>query len=253
MNKLTPEQIIDRLPYELQSILLSDEYLSGIPVIVADDENITAEMQRKTAVVTESKGKRGLAIIVLQLVADDDYSEVPFGAMTFKPAIQVVENVELNNDEFGFKISGRQVCRRIRDVIKSTGLTGLVSDIYPDTPCFHPVPLGNDFAGMRAYQVNFICDEEDFQGPTQAACPLFESDDTGANPVVKITCSTSNVSIYYTLDDSVPVPDGTVENSTSVLYTEPIVIPAGGLLLRARAYAPGMIASRINRGSVTLE
>ena len=93
--------VIDLLPGELAARLQCDPFFADIPVIVVESGNVATELARKQAVITEKSGKRGVAVIVLQCLADDTDANVNFGPMILRPAFQVVEQVELNNDPNG--------------------------------------------------------------------------------------------------------------------------------------------------------
>src|SRR5712672_1965290 len=94
---LTVQDIIDRLPFELMNRIESDDYFSDVPVVVAEEGNVRLMVDAKQAAISTKLGtKRGVAVIVLQMVADDEHTNLQFGPMTLRPAIQVIENVELN-------------------------------------------------------------------------------------------------------------------------------------------------------------
>lgn len=238
--------IIDLLPYELQARLEEDEFFSDIPVVVAEEGNVAAEMERKQAALKTKAGKRGVAVVVLQVVADDDFPNLAFGPMTIYPSFEVIEYVELNRDANGTQKSARKVARRIRDVVKCMGLVGLVKNMQPDKPCIEPVNVGEELGKLvKAYKVNFKCLEISAQDVSCVAIPHFESLAPAAQ--FAITCATAEAVIYYTLDDSYPRP------SNGTAYTSPIEIPAEGVTVRACAYKAGMVASWVNRAVITAQ
>src|SRR5579859_5977585 len=117
--------ILDRLPFELAARLESDPFFVDIPVVVAVKGNVAQEFQRKQAVIEEKSGKRGVCVVVLQIVADDIYEGLAAGPMKLKPAFQVIENVEMNNDDSGTGKSARKVARHIIKNIKLAGFRGI--------------------------------------------------------------------------------------------------------------------------------
>lgn len=241
--------VIDLLPFELQARLENDDYFADIPVVVAEEGNIKAELARKQAVMTTKSGKRGVAVIVLQVVADDDIPNLAFGPMTLMPAFQVVENLELNRDANGTGKSARKVSRRIRDVVKGFGAAGLVTDMKAGKPCIEPVPLVKELGELvKAYQVNFRCLEVPQQGLAQAQMPVCAAV-AGPTPQFEITSPTDAARIYWTSDDSYPGP----QNPGAKVYESPIAIPDGGITVRACAYAQGLVASRVQRQTITIE
>ena len=132
---------------------------------------ISAEYARAQAAITEKSGKRGLAVIVLQVVADDMSNNLQFGPMILKPACQVIENVELNNDASGTGISARKCARKIRDVIKTQNMTGIIADMKTGKPCIEPVEIKELGEGTISYQVNFECTEVGLQEMTAVQMP----------------------------------------------------------------------------------
>ena len=239
--------VIDRLPFELQAALEADPFFVDIPVVVAEAGNVRVEMERKQALVTSKSGKRGAAVIVLQIIGDDEVAEVAFGPMLLRPAFQVIENVELNNDAKGTKKSHRRIARRIVQVIKPLGLLGLTTDFTPDKPCIEPVNLEPDLGALvKGSQVNFKTFEADTEELSQVATPQVTAyPDT--TPKFQILCATAGAEIWWSADDSFPAPG----RAGAQVYTSPADIPEAGLTVRAAAYKEGMVGSRVNRVSVS--
>ncbi len=245
---------IDQLPGELAARLAADDYFVDIPVVVADPGNVLAQIAAMTAVVTEKTGKRGVAVIVLQMTADDDFPEVTFGPLTLKPAFQIVEVPELNRDTNGTGKSWRKVARRIRDVICSAQFTGLVSELVADKPCIEPVQFANSKESQVALggnaiggQVTFSCREIDDEQLHQCSMPLFSP--SGAGQSIIMTCATVGAVIWFTSDGSFPGPN----TVGAQVYSDPVAVPNDGFTVRAAAYMPGWIASAINRADITIE
>lgn len=244
---ITAVQLIDRLPMELAALVQADAYFCDIPVVVAEKGNIRAEMDRMQAVITSKSGKRGAAVIVLQVIADDPYDEVGFGPMKLFCGLQVVENVELNRDANGTGKSARAIARRLVQVIKPTRLGGLTTDFVCDKPCIEPGIIKNpDGSNLISYLVNFWTFEADTEPMRQAASIAFE---TVGNQAV-LSCATAGAAIWFTLDESFPAAPAAVAGSTAALYRGPIDIPEGGLVVRACAYASGMVASQVARAEI---
>jgi hypothetical protein len=240
--------IIDRLPFELLARLEADEFFADLPVLVAEEGDVQAEMKRKQAVITQKSGKRGAAVIVLQVVAEDDLPNLQFGPLTLYPAIQVVENLELNRGVGGTGKSARKIARRVRDVIKCFGAVSLVKSMQADKPCIEPVNLGAELGKLvKAYQVNFRCLEASSQDSGQVQIPQVVSRAPLAE--VALTCATEGAEVWYTLDESYPAPG----NDQAHLYSDPITIPEAGMTVRACGYKAGLVASWVNRVLVEIE
>ena len=244
---------IDRLPYELAAALECDPFFSDIPVVVMEKGNIAQEIQRKQAVVTEKSGKRGVAVIVLQVVAEDNFPDVAFGPMTLRPAFQVIEQVEMNRQANGTGKSARKIARRIRDVIKPLRLVGLTTDFIAEKNCIIPITTNDDIgANLVLYQVNFSVDENDSEEISMVSMPQFV-DAGGATPQVALTCATEGAQVWFTTDDTFPAPTASVPDSTAQLYSGPIDIPVQGFWIRAAGFMPGMIGSQVNRAQVNYD
>ncbi len=250
------EDIIDRLPNELAARIESHSFFDDIPVVVAEAGNIALELERKQAVITEKSGHRGVAVIVLQLVADDPIKNVQFGPMSLFPAIQVVENVELNNDDNGTKKSHRKVARKIRDVIKYCVFKGLVQDMKPGKPCIEPVDVSDLGKTIKASQVNFECLEVSGETQQLVQIPVFTAQTIDGVPQIVITSATPGAEIWFTTDDSYPYPGDkeTFPGSSAQPYSDPIPVPTDGFILRACAYldTDSSIASGIERATITV-
>ena len=239
--------VIDRLPFELQARLEGDEFFADIPVVVAEAGDVKAEVERRQAVMRVKAGKWGVAVIVLQVLGDDDYPNVTFGPMALRPAFQVVELVEQNQGASGTGKSARRVARRIRDLVKSLGLAGVTTEFVPDRPCIEPVDLAADLGKLvRAYQVNFVTFEADTEEIIQVPAPVVTAVG-GAVPRFSIACDDGAAAVWYSTDDGFPAPD----RAGCVLYAGPVDVPAAGVVVRAAAYRAGCVASQVVRCSVS--
>lgn len=246
---ITAVQLIDRLPGEIASVVQADGYFADIPVVIAEKGNIRAEMERMQAVVTAKSGKRGVAVVVLQVIADDPYNEVGFGPMKLFCGLQVVENVELNQDTSGTGKSARAVARRLVQIIKPTRLGGLTTDFVCDKPCIEPGMIKQaDGSNLISYLVNFFTYEADTEPMEQVASVGFAP----AGGQLALICATAGAAIWFTLDETFPADPLSVQGSTAALYAAPIDVPVAGLVIRACAYASGMVASRVERAEIVV-
>lgn len=224
--------IIDQLPYELAAVLASDSFFCDIPIIVADEGNVAAAFAKIQAAVTTKNKKRGVAVIVLQMVGDDEYSNLATGPLLLRPGFQVVENRELNLDSNGTGKSARRVARRIRDVIKGAQIYGLIEGMTAEKNCIQPVTLPKEMpAALVAYQASFQCYERTTDAqPYQVAMPSFGQ----ANGAFTLTSATAGAAIWYTTDDTFPAPPTAVPGSTALLYSGPVPVPVA-VTVRAMA------------------
>jgi hypothetical protein len=245
--------ILDRLPFELAARLESDPFFCDIPIVVTVKGNVASEYERLQAVIAEKSGKHGVAVFVLQIIADDIYQGIPNGPMKLSPALQVIEHVEANVSENGTKKSCRKVARHIIKNMKLAGFRGIVQGFKCAQPAIVPADIKELNDACVAEQVNFECQEfsdEQFQYCQPPLCSQVPG-----QLQVALATGTAGASIWFTTDDSFPYPgDASLfPGSTSQLYSAPI----NGVLntpqtIRACAYLPPYIASSIERFTVIL-
>lgn len=239
--------VVDRLPLELQARLETDAFFEDIPVVVADEGDIEAEIARKRALVRKKGGKWGAAVVVLPLIGDDIYPDVTFGPLRLHPAFQVLELVDQNRGKTGTGKSARRIARRILNDIKSLCLYGLTTEFVPERPYMHPVDVETELGKLvRAYQCDFATFESDTEEIIQVAMPHYAQAE-GETPAFQILCETEGAEIWYNLDDGFPGPG----RPGSQVYAAPIEIPEAGLVARAAAYKAGAIGSQVIRATIT--
>ena len=243
--------IIDLVPPWQANCLRTNKFFCDIAVVVFEEGNIAAAVAKAQAVIQETSGKRGVAVIVPQVTADDYSSNLQFGPMKLKLSFIVIENVELNNDEFGTGKSARKVARKIRDVMKTQTYIGVVANLTTSTPCIEPMAVKDLDERFVMYLVNFECLEVGQEQMTAVQPPVIA---VGTNPPQFIlSCPTPGAAIWFTLDDTFPFNGTSADypESTAQLFVagQPVNIPVGGCTLSARAYLDGdtNISSGINR------
>lgn len=244
---MNAEEIIDLLPWELQARLEADEFFRDIPVVVAEEGDVALEVQRKQALLSQKDGHSGIAVIVLQMIADDDYPEVAQGPMTLRPGFQVVENLQLNRGPNGTKKSARKVARRIVKVIKPLALYGIVSEFVADSPCISPVKLGDELGALvKSYAVNFrakeAAEDDEIVSPPEFAI---------GDGKLTISSTTEDATIWWTMTTDGTEPEYPADGKPgAAIYVEPITIPEGGMTVRAGGFKAGLIGSQIVRADV---
>lgn len=243
--------ILDRLPFELAARLESDPFFADIPVIVAVKGNISRQLEVKQAVITEKLGRRGVAVIVLQVVADDVYEGVPAAPMKLRPSFQVMENVELNYDGQGTKKSARKISRQIVQNMKIASLQGLVQSLKCARPAIEPVNAADLADTMVCEQVNFECLEFSDQQINFCLPPVLAQ--VGTTNTFTLATGTGGAAIWFTVDGSYPYPgdQDSFPGSTSVQYTDAIALtPGTPVQVRACAYLDGYIPSSVTSQTV---
>ncbi len=241
-------EILERLPHELKAALEADSYFfSDIPIVVADEGNIEATIKQRMAVLTQTQKKIGVAVVVLQVLATDLKPGVRMGPMNLYPAFQVIELPEVNRGPEGTQKPARRVARRIVTTIKGFYLADFITDMRPDNPSIEPVDAGQVLgSNVISYLVNFECLEQMETVPKQVEPPRFAMD----GQTIVVSCATENAEIYFTLDDSSPLPKDIKADTTATLYAVPIPITAAGYI-RARAFRHGWLPSGVSRAQIT--
>ena len=234
--------VIDLLPEELEAAILSDTFLSTVPVAVAERGNVLLELERRQSVLTARNGKRGAAIIVLQLEGDDRLKDTHYGPMTYRPAIQIVENVEINRGADGTGLSARKIARRLRDTFKHLSLVGICTPFMTDDPFLVTVPMKEE--NLVAYQINFTCNEADDESISKVAQPVIALSGSLPAVTVTVTCATAGASIYYTTNGAQPRTDA------GTLYSAPVAVTSAALF-RARAFKTGSFPSNVAFKNIT--
>lgn len=242
--------ILDRLPFELAARLESDPFFCDIPVVVAVKGNLARQLQLKEAAILSKQNKRGVAVFVLQIAADDIWDGIPGSPMKLYPAFQIIENVELNNDENGTKKSARKIARQIVKNMKIAAFRGYIQALKPAKPAIEPVVLKDFPDEMVGEQVNFECMEFSDE-PFFYCLPPVVAGVAGSNPPqVAITTATPGGQIWFTTDDSFPYAGDkdVFPESTSQLYCGPITVQMQPpTVIRAMVVREGFIGSSIER------
>jgi len=253
------DDIIENLPALLAARLEADPFFHDIPVVVADKGNVRVQMEAKAAVAMEKSGKRGAAVIVLQLEADDILESQPGGPLLLKPKFQTLENVELNDDEDGTGKSHRKIARRIILIMKATLFDGLVDSIKCDKPCLIPTDLTDIAPNLVGSQVNFTAQE--FSGQQIRWClPPAIATVPGSNPPqFTITSPTPGAEVWYVTGPlcagNFPWPGGpdVFPASKALKYCEPIPLALNTpVMICCAAYLPGSIASAVKEYTVLI-
>jgi len=244
LHTIKTEDVIDKLPLELQARLESAAYFCDVTIALVEKGSVAREIAAKQSVLATKNGKRGAAVLVLQIVATDEYPEQAFGPLTLYPSFEVIEQVELNNDASGTKKSARKIAREIIRVLKPVALEGICTDLQVDKPALEPLSNADDIAkNLVRYGVNFKCYECETNSDTQVANVIIDQ----VGETITLTCSTAGSTIYYTTDDSPPWKG----NHAAVAYSAPIGIPSDGVTIRACAFAAGVIDGNTSRANIT--
>ena len=243
-SNLQAQDVLEVLPYELAARLAADDYFTDITVVVAREGDVRSEAEKLQAYLQAKNGKRGIAVIVLQVDAEDPYPELEIGPLKLMVTFQVIEQVELNRGKEGTGKSARQVARRVQLVTKTAQFPGLVESLLCPTRSIYEVSPPKETRNVVMLHVDFECYEADFRNPVKQVSSI-GVDQVSQPGYFILSCSTPGATIVYTLDGSSPVlltPDGS-QNPGAQVYSEPVAIPNTFPAFRACGYLKGMLAS----------
>lgn len=240
---LIREDNLTDLQDDLRWPLQMDEYFSDIPIIDYRKQNILSEIEQILSVTTGQASKLGAAVIVLPLMARDDYRDASIGhPMTCTVTFRVLENPLFNNGDRGTKKPALSICSRIRRVMKHYIDGGYAaSPMCPNAESF--ITPVDDLIAPVAYEVVFTCLEGVDQALSKVNNCSFSYD--SVTGLLEILNGTPDVTIYYTLDGSFPGTCAAETNSSASVYSGAIQM-AGEWFIRAAGYAPGYLPGNVN-------
>jgi hypothetical protein len=173
-----------------------------------------------------------VCVIILQMEANDGgMPGTQYAPMELFPALQIIENVTLNNGAQGTKKPARKVARRVRDVLRMYSAAGLVKNLIADEPFLIPLKV-TDVENCVGYQENFKCLEDTTELQQKVATPVISPNSGAAPQSVTISCATAGATIWYTLDGSHPWE----ENAEAEEYTGTPIEISEASVLRVRAF-----------------
>lgn len=243
MSRIRVNNLRD-LQEDLRWPLLADEFFSDVGVIDFRTAELETEVERALSVVTEKNSKCGAGVVVMPVTATDQFRDASARhPLRVTITYLVLEVPVINMGAAGTKKSALSICERIRQVMKHYELGGLASPLVPADPTFQAV---DDPIAPVAWEVRFECYAGTDQMIDKPARVNVEVDDiTGT---ATLSCSTPDVSIYFTLDGSYPFTSDLNPNPAAVLYGGGPIALEGEWTLRTAAFKAGHIP-----GDVTLE
>lgn len=240
------EDVFQDLQNDLCCPLLADEYFANINVIDYRKQDILSEIEMTLSTLASKAGKLGVCVVALPLVISDEFKEgTASHPRNIRVTYRVYENPLVNNGAGGTLKAALSVCSRIHHVLKHYILGGLATGLVPADDFI--VPIDDPMAPVT-YEVSFNAMENVDQNFVKCAWPDFDYD--AVTGILQLTCSTPDVTIYYTLDGGYPHPTNP-NGFTVVQYTGPITIE-GEVLVRAGAYKEGYLPSNINAARFNL-
>lgn len=225
------DTLLDQLQADVAERLRGDDVLGQFTVVTERTNDPVAEVSRKLGLVQSDESK-GLCLVVFQLTALPESNEVHGPLLTFRIIVRVLENPILN----GSGITALAAARRAGLVLHHYSAGGLGSLLLAESPFISPV---EDPLAPLAYDLAFSTHEAETSVPDRVARPSFTPDADAFPKDIQISCATSGVTIWYTIDGTYPRPGG----ATSQELTGSFATIAGPCRLRAVATKEDLIPS----------
>jgi hypothetical protein len=225
-----------QLQYDLNDKLNSEAFFYYIPVAMLRALVIAQEVSSKLPHLAGKNGRLGLGIIIHMPETRGIDPNVSQPQSEEEPAIDVVENPELNFDpSTGTQITCEECVRAIRRLIQPLSLDGQIFFFDQGAIIQAPIPdVRNLYPGCAGYRLTLKVRLNDVALPAKCAAPRI----TNSGDNITITTTQAGAATYYTTDGTFPGPSSTGPNntaSTAQVYAAPFAA-AGGAYIRAASY-----------------
>lgn len=229
---------LERLQLDVRDYLLSHaqcdplSILSVRPRDAGEAAGIVTKLDRTLAGLVKRNGRAGVAAIVTMPALDSLEANVRALTGDGVLAIDVIENILINQGAEGTGKSCECWALLIMQILQH-------ATFFPHNPLvMAPKPLRPIEEAIADKKVMYrIYINAPFAMPvlSKVDAPVVEC----ADAFVTLACATPGAAIYYTLDQSFPGPG----NDAALPYTAPIPLEPGTHILRTAAFAAGMAGS----------
>jgi hypothetical protein len=215
------DDILESMQADILGILQGTPSLKG-HVMRDNDGDFESRLERSLGTKTAgSGGKRGLAVIVLQVEVVQAEKNLPGPPLQLRARVLVIENIRINRS--AAKGTLQKSSQAALNILATLHLAGFGAySLYADKDPVSPQTVPE---GLQSHMVTLQCL---IHSLGIAEKPRAVSAEMEAGALV-LTCPTEASEIRYTTDGSYPA-------SSSNLYTAPIEDLATGTLVRAAAY-----------------
>ena len=205
------ENIFALAQEEIKALLEADAYFVDIPIIAADDHELTATIQRSMGVITAKATKRGACVVILGPVANDSLPDTSESQLNMSIVLRVGENPLVNRGSTGTQKRATTIARRVSRLLKCHSAGSVFKLLAPAKP--HIVPVEDPNMPV-AFEVVWEAEEDDPGTITRVAMPTI----TEVADTVTISCATAGATIKYTTDGTTPFA------STATTYSAPFAV-----------------------------
>lgn len=211
--------------------LLSCDALATVNIVEQRKLLIASEVEISSVWITPRGGKCGTGIIVGMPFIDEESKETGISDVTINVQIVCLEQPNLSNKTGGSGITAEALVMLVRTALRGFLLDGVAGGIFTEGRSIEP----GDADDVVSYKLTV---KAKLRQPTAQRVPMPVLNASGL--AVTLTCSDSGAFIYYTVDGTLPWPDGDTSNT----YSAPFNV-ASGTVVRAAAYKSGLEGSNV--------
>lgn len=231
------ETIFRDLQRDVAGRLAADPYFIDINILTEYKTDLLTEITNSLGAMTAKDSKVGTCVLIMQLIGNNEFPDIPGAVMGMEIQIRVLEDVLINTGATGTGKDALTTCRHIIRQLHLYQPFGISTVIVAQKPTMIPV---QDPIAPLAYECRFYTREATTGSFKKTATPVIKPKG-GTTPLsVEIECGSIDpaLAIYYTTDGSHP----SAVNSAAILYSGPFT-QATAATVRAVAYVPGQIDS----------
>lgn len=238
---------------DLKARCQAESYFSDVAVIVRDDNTVADAEAMALGFMTVTGGKIGACLIIEQPEYVDQMNGVQDGPMRMNWRVLCLENRVINADTANGGTGKRALAlaRHFRRLIRNYHAGGLTQQFIFDRisrvkDAVYYDEARDESTSLVCWSCEFHGSEADFVNVAKVNRPVL-SPNSGAVPqTVTITCTTADVTIYYTTDGTHPWSG----NSAAQVYSGALTISTA-CVLRACAFKTNHTASDVAAGNYT--
>ncbi len=231
------ETIFRDLQKDIAGRLAADPYFVDISILSEYKTDLLTDITNSLGVLTEKNSKIGTCVLIMQMIGNNEFPDVPGAVMGMEIQIRVLEDVLINTSTNGTGKDSLTTCRHIIRQLHLYQPFGLSTVITAQKPTMVPV---QDPIAPLAYECRFWTREATTGSFKKTATPVILPK-AGTTPLsVEIECGSiaTGLKIYYTTDGTHP----SAVNSAAILYSGPFT-QSSPATVRAVAYVDGQIDS----------
>lgn len=233
-------EFLETLQSDIVAILRATPTLADVNVIPEDDGDMNQKIAQGLGTMQTTSGKRGCMAVVLLPEVTAAEANLPGPPMTVECKIQIIEQTLINRaGPHGSFVRSSVGAMHALHALHHHGLA--THSLYP--PPSKPIEAVPVKAGHLSHMVTLLARYKGLQGPGKPGAVTGQM--VGDPEAMELTTATDPAEIYYTTDGKYPTPQ------CGTLYTAPIENLAAGTVVRAAAYAEGLMPGPLTEIEIT--